>query len=337
MVLNIISILNPIPVIVGRNGPYREQTEPMSPMPAKQLQPDPQQEALEWFSLLRQPGCDETQRQAFAAWCQVQENAHAYAELETFWQQLQPPARPRPRQVTVRRSHLGKWMALVFLLGLGAAAYLYWPLMQRLASELHTDVGERRSTRLADGTTLNLDSASAMNVNLRGRTRQLHLVQGQVHLEVVLDGRAMEVEVGNARIQVFGTRLQVARHGGHDELVVLSGKAMVTQGGEQRLVSAGERVTFDDTRIDPVQKADLKTVDSWRNGRLKATDMPLGQVLERLARYQGQRVWMTDEQIAHRRVSGDFNLDRPGESLQSLAAAQHLQLQGVLGHWLVVR
>jgi len=310
----------------------------MSPMPAKQLQqPDPQQEALEWFSLLRQPGCDETQRQAFAAWCQAPENSQAYAELETFWQQLQPPpARPRPRHVTVRRSHLGKWLALVFLVGLGAAAYLYWPLLQRLASELHTDVGERRSTRLADGTTLNLDSASAMNIDLRGRTRQLHLVQGQVYLEVVLDGRAMEVDVGNARIQVFGTRLQVARHAGHDELVVLSGKAMVTQGGEQRMVSAGERVTFNDTRIDPVQKADLKTSDSWRNGRLKATDMPLGQVLERLASYQGQRVWMVDEQMAHRRVSGDFNLDHPRESLQSLAAAQHLQLQGVLGHWLVV-
>lgn len=103
------------------------------------------------------------------------------------------------------------------------------------------------------------------------------------------------------------------------------------------MVSAGERVTFDDMRIDPVQKADLKTADSWRNGRLKATDMPLGQVLERLAGYQGQRLWMMDEHMAHRRVSGDFNLDRPQESLQALAAAQHLQLQGVLGHWLVVR
>lgn len=310
----------------------------MSPMPAKQLKPAPQQEALEWFSLLRQPSCDETQRQAFAAWCQVEENAHAYAELEIFWQQLQPPpARPRPRHITVRRSYLGKWLALAFLLGLCAAAYLYWPLMQRLASELHSDVGERRSIRLADGTTLNLDSASAMNIDLRGRTRQLQLVQGQVHMEVVLDGRAMDVEVGNARIQVYGTRLQVARHAGRDELVVFSGKAMVTQGSEQRMVSAGERVTFDDTRIDPVRKADLKTADSWRNGRLKATDMPLRQVLERLAGYQGQRVWMMDEHVAHRRVSGDFNLDRPGQSLQSLAAAQQLQLQGVLGHWLVVR
>jgi ferric-dicitrate binding protein FerR (iron transport regulator) len=81
----------------------------------------------------------------------------------------------------------------------------------------------------------------------------------------------------------------------------------------------------------PGAEGRLKTADSWRSGRLKATDMPLGQVLERLAGYQGQRLWMMDEQVAHRRVSGDFNLDRPGESLQSLADAQHLQLQGVLG------
>ncbi|UXA39548.1 FecR domain-containing protein [Pseudomonas juntendi] len=310
----------------------------MSPMPAKQLQPDPEQEALEWFSALRHPNCDDAQRRAFAAWCQAAENAQAYAELERFWQQVQPsPARPRPRPPSERRSHLGKWVALCFLLGLAAATYLYWPWMQRLASELHTDVGERRSTRLADGTTLSLDSASAMNVDLRGRTRQLHLVQGQVYLQVALDGRALEVAVGNARIQVFGTRLQVTRHANHDELVVISGKAMVVQGGEQRLVSKGERVTFDDTRIGTVRPADLKTVDSWRSGYLKASDMPLGQVLERLASYQGQRVWLMDEQLTHRRVSGDFNLDRAGETLQSLAAAQHLQLQGVLGHWLVVR
>lgn len=187
------------------------------------------------------------------------------------------PARPRPRQITTRASHLSKWLALLFLLGLGTAVYLYWPLMQSLGSQLHTDTGERRSVRLADGTTLHLGSASAINADLRGRTRQLHLVQGRVYLEVMLDGRAMEVAVGDARIQVFGTRLQVARHVGHDELVVLSGKAMVNQGGEQRMVSAGERVTFDGARIGPVQKADLKAADGWRSGQLKAGDMPLGK------------------------------------------------------------
>ena len=310
----------------------------MSPMPATQIQADPQQEALEWFSRLRQPGCDEGERQAFGRWCQQPGNAHAYAELEACWQQLQvPPARPRPRLLKVRHSYLGKVLAVLFLMLLGAAAYLYWPLMQRLASELATDVGERRSVRLADGSTLHLDSASAMNVDLRGRTRQLHLVQGQVYLQVVLDGRAMEVQVDDARIQVFGTRLMVARHADHDELVVLNGKAMVIQGGDQRMVSAGERVTFTGERINPVQKADVKTADAWRNGHLIANDLPLGQVIERLASYQGRRVWLMDEQSAYRRVSGDFNLDRPGETLDALAAEQHLQVYGVLGQWLIVR
>ncbi|WP_256250241.1 FecR domain-containing protein [Pseudomonas sp. NBRC 111124] len=310
----------------------------MSPMPATQIQADPQQEALEWFSRLRQPGCDEGDRQAFGRWCQEPLNAHAYAELEACWQQLQvPPARLRPHLLKVRRSYLGKLLAALFLLLLSAAAYLYWPLIQRLTSELATDVGERRSVRLADGSTLNLDSASAMNVDLRGRTRQLHLVQGQVYLEVVLDGRAMEIQVDDARIQVYGTRLMVARHADHDELVVLNGKAMVIQGGDQRMVSAGERVTFTQRRIDMVQKADIKTADAWRSGQLHASEMPLGQLIERLANYQGRRVWLMDEQTAYRRVSGDFNLDRPGETLEALAAEQHLQVYGVLGQWLLIR
>ncbi|WP_256215541.1 FecR domain-containing protein [Pseudomonas sp. NBRC 111131] len=310
----------------------------MSPMPATQIQADPQQEALEWFSRLRQPGCDERERQAFARWCQAPLNAHAYAELEACWQKLQPPAaRPRPRQIRARRSHLGKALALLFLLVLAALAYLFWPLMQRLGSELHTDAGERRSVRLADGSTLHLDGASAMNVDLRGRTRLLHLVQGQVYLEVMLDGRAMEVQVDEARIQVFGTRLMLARHADHDELVVLNGKAMILQGSDQRMVSAGERVTFTQARINPVKEIDAKTAATWRTGHLVATDMPLGQVIERLAGFQGRRVWWMDEKAAYRRVTGDFNLDRAGETLESLAAEQQLQLFGVLGQWLIVR
>jgi len=310
----------------------------MSPMPVTQIQADPQQEALEWFSRLRQPGCDERERQAFGRWCQDPRNAHAYAELEACWQQLQPsPTRPRPQQPNIKRSRRGLGLALLFLLLLGALAYLYWPLMQRLGSELYTDAGERRSVRLADGSTLHLDSASAMNVDLRARTRVLQLVQGQVYLEVKLDGRALEVQVDDARIQVFGTRLMVARHAGHDELVVFNGKAMIVQGADQRLVAAGERVTFNEARIEPVHKADVKAADAWRMGQLRARDMPLGEVIERLASYQGRRVWMMDEQTAYRRVSGDFNLDRPGETLQALAAGQQLQLYDVLGQWLIVR
>lgn len=310
----------------------------MCPMPALQLQHDPEQEALDWYTHLRQPGCDAALRQAFADWYQDPLNAQAYARLEAYCQPLQPPApRPRPRVATLRRSRLGWWLGLAFLALLSALAFLYWPMLQRLSCELHTDSGERRSVRLADGSTLHLDSASAINVDLRGRTRLLHLVQGQVAIDVMLDGRAMEVQVDDTRIQVFGTRLQIARYRDHDELVVLAGKAMVLQGGDQRLVNAGERVTFSPTRINASEKADSKTADAWRQGKLLANNQPLSEVLERLAGYQGLRVWLMDEQAAYRRISGTFDLDRPAQSLERLAGEQQLNLHNVLGHWLIAR
>jgi len=310
----------------------------MRPMPALQLQHDPEQEALDWFARLRQPGCDTALRQAFGDWYEHPLNAQAYARLEAYCQQLQAPAsRPRPRVVALRRSRLGLVLGLAFLLLLSVLAFLYWPMLQRLSCELHTESGERRSVRLADGSTLHLDSASAMNVDLRGRTRLLHLVQGQVAIDVMLDGRAMEVQVDDTRIQVFGTRLQLARYQDHDELVVLAGKAMVLQGGDQRLVNAGERVTFSASRINATEKADGKTIDAWRGGLIQASNMPLTQVLERLAAYQGQRVWLLNEQAAYRRVSGTFDLNQPAQSLERLAGDQQLSLFSVSGQWLIVR
>jgi ferric-dicitrate binding protein FerR (iron transport regulator) len=189
--------------------------------------------------------------------------------------------------------------------------------------------------RLADGSTLHLDSASAMNVDLRGRTRQLHLVQGQVYLEVMLDGRAMEVQVDDARIQVFGTRLQIARYSDHDELLVLSGKAAVLQGGDQRMVSAGERVTFM-----------AATSTRWRRSTAKPP-MPGAVAVCRSAKgpgrgagtpggLSGQRVWLLDEEAGHRRVSGDFDLDHPAEP-GAACRDQHLRLYNVLGQGLIVR
>ena len=147
----------------------------------------------------------------------------------------------------------------------------------------------------------------------------------------------MEVQVGDALVQVFGTRLLIARHSEEDELVVLSGKAMLVQAGEQRMLSAGERVTFDDTRIIGVRKADADTALAWRTGRLHVRDQPMQAVLERLARSQGQRLWLMEDQTGHRRISGDFDLDKPEQSLEQLARQQQLQVHDVLGHWLIVR
>lgn len=312
----------------------------MCPMPALQDSTlgDPEQEAIEWFSRLREPACPASQRKAFEAWREIPDNALAFAAVEAYWHQLQPaPPRPRPRPVPALRSHGGKSLAALFLLLITGLLVLYWPVLQRMTCEVHTSAGERRSVRLPDGSTLHLDSASAVNLDLRGRTRMLQLVQGQAYLEVELDGRPFEVQVGDTRVQIYGTRIMLARAAGQNEVVVLKGKAGVGGQGNERLLSAGERITFDDWRTGPVERIDGQTRTAWRTGYLQARDMPLRDVIERLAEYQGKRVWLLDDQKAHLRISGDFNLDRAAASLDALAHDQNLQVHDLLGQALIVR
>lgn len=312
----------------------------MSPMPAQRYEHDPQREALEWMALLAQAGGDAQRRKAFAQWCQDPDNARAFAALQSpvpAPRPVAPPPRPRPRPVEMRRSPWGKWLAALFLAMLAALAYLYWPLLQRLGSELHTAPGERRSVRLPDGSTLHMEGASAMNVDLRGRTRQLQLVQGQVALEVKLDGRALEIQVDDALIQVFGTRLAIARYPDHDELLVLSGKAAIRQGGDSRLLSAGERVAFDAARIEPVEKMTDVALAAQRKGRWSVHDQPLQRVLDRLASPRGLRVWVLDDQIANRAITGDFDQNPASDALGSFIADQGLQAHELFGQALIVR
>lgn len=314
----------------------------MPPMPALHSPPldDPQHEAVAWFTRLREPACSASERKVFKAWYQDPDNALAYAAVEAYWRQIQPvlPAtRPRPRPIQAVRSHGGMGLAAMVLLLVAGLMAFHWPALQRLTCELHTDAGERRSVRLADGTILHLDSASAVNIDLRGRTRLLQLVQGRAYLEVVLDGRPFEVRIEDTRIQVYGTQLMLARGAAHDEVVVLRGKAGVGSQGNERLVSAGERITFDDRRTGPVERIDGQARLAWRAGHLLARDMPLGEVIEQLAGYQGKRAWMLDAGKSDRRISGDFNLDRAAASLDALARDQNLQVHGLLGQALIVR
>lgn len=57
----------------------------------------------------------------------------------------------------------------------------------------------------------------------------------------------------------------------------------------------------------------------------------------RLAGYQGKRAWILDAEKAHRRISGDFNLDLAAASLDTLVRDQHLQVHGLLGQALIMR
>ncbi|QBF25131.1 FecR family protein [Pseudomonas tructae] len=299
---------------------------------------DREQQALDWFTRLRASDLSVEERQAFEQWRQAPENARTFAEVELFWQQLELPAR-RLHKIERRAAprSWGGWAVAASILLISGLVMLQLPLLQRLNSDVATAVGERRQIQLADGSRLTLDSASAVDVDLRGPVRKLRLVQGQMFIEVTHDGRPFVVDIDDAQVQVLGTRFSVSRGRDHDEVVLLKGKVEVSSAGDKRMLAPGERVTLSGSRLDQVEKVDAERLLAWREGQLRVREVPLRQVLEQLAQYQGSRLLYIDEQVGRRRVSGSFNLDQAGSAIDALARTQNLNVSNLAGQWVIVR
>lgn len=143
------------------------------------------------------------------------------------------------------------------------------PDLQRLNSDVASAAGERRPIQLADGSRLMLDSASAVDVDLRGPIRKVRLVQGQVFLSAIHDGRPFVVEVDEARIQVLGTRFSVSRGRDRNDVILLKGKVVVSSAlGEKRMLAPGQRLSLSlrGDALGQVESVDAERLLAWRDG-----------------------------------------------------------------------
>ncbi|TDF82082.1 FecR family protein [Pseudomonas sp. H9] len=166
------------------------------------------------------------------------------------------------------RAWLGWAIAAGVLLAGGLFMWSQLAYLQRLISDVATDPGERRQIQLADGSRLTLDGASAVDVDLRGPVRKVRLVQGQVFINVMLDGRPFEVDIGETRVQVFGTHLSASRGLDHDEVVLFKGKVEVSsQYGEKRLLTQGQRLIIRGASLGQAEKVDAERLLAWRDGQ----------------------------------------------------------------------
>lgn len=297
------------------------------------------QQALDWFTRLRAENLGSDERAAFDAWRLQPQNARAYAEVEQLWQTLELPAH-RVRKAERERARTKRWPRYAAAAGLLLAAGVAWlsvPALQNLGSDYATVAGERREVVLNDGSRLWLDSASMVDVDMQGATRTVRLRQGRLFADVVHDGRPFVVHVDEAKVEVLGTRFSVSQEAGADEVVLLSGRVQVSTPTQQQLLAPGQRLMVHGERVGAPEMVDAERLLAWRAGQLRVREVPLREVLQQLAAYQGKRLVLLNEQAGQRRVSGSFNLDRADSALDALISTQQLQAHALLGHWLIIR
>ncbi len=148
------------------------------------------------------------------------------------------------------RMRLALWAtAAALLLATGSAGSWWWFAE---ANTYVTSVGEQRSTKLADGSFIFLNTDSKVEVNFSDKARAVRLVRGEALFVVERDSaRPFTVSAGNAVVRAIGTEFNVLRRADGADVAVVEGTVQVTALDEPQKLAAGEEAQVVKGRIAP--------------------------------------------------------------------------------------
>lgn len=222
-----------------------------------------------------------------------------------------------------------------------AAIVIVPDLTLRLRADHATGTGEIRSLRLTDGSVVVLAPDSAVRIEDGAASRGVELLKGEAFFEVEPDPRRpFEVAARTVRTTVLGTAFNVRRGEDSATIALKHGRVLVERDSATAPVaetlSAGEFVSVGWTggtvqgRIAPGQVA------AWRNGQLIAEDQAMRAVIDRLRGYYGGAIFLTDDALADRPVTGVYNLADPVDALRGIARAHDANVLQITPWILVV-
>jgi transmembrane sensor len=314
--------------------------------------------AVEWMVALQAADADAATRAAWLRWRDEHpDHELAWRHIETAGARL----RAMPSAVThgvlvreatqsgrQRRRRALKTLCVGAMAGTGA--WLAREDVQRewmgWRADYRTATGERRAIVLPDGTQVELDTATAMDVRFDASVRRVHLLHGRVlittaqalDLRAATEDRPFEVVTDHGRLQALGTRFSVRQDRAHIELAVFDGAVAVRPGTANDasiVVQAGEQVRFDKQGVGKVERAPAAG-DAWVNGMLVAHDLPLGDVVAELSRYR-TGLLRCDPAIAQLKVSGVYPLADSDRVLDMLSRTLPIDVSWRTRYWVTLQ
>ena len=291
------------------------------------------QQAANWLTRLHDEDVTEADRHAFDAWCQADpRHAVAIERMRGLWGSLDTlPAKPARmalnRAFTPQRS---RGVQVTGVLGVVLCAWLGLQHLPVWMADQRTGVGERRQVVLEDGSRLQLNSNSAVDVKFDGHQRVIELLQGELWVDVAKDAqRPFVVRTDQGTATALGTRYLVKRAENGTTLVTVIESTVAVKGdtSEGVKVAAGQRSILDHGQAQAPQAIGNSDPDAWTRGLLKFNDQPLDEVLQTLASYRHGLVRFDPQALQNLRVSGVFKLDDTAAALAALADNLPIQVE----------
>ena len=302
----------------------------------KRNEPLAQEAATEWFVRLRDEKLTDADRAAFETWLDADpSHVKAYQQMEQLWSGLDQINRPatQPRHTrnervlsgkasTLRRVAIAASVAIV----VGLSGYI--ATNQGFFADYRTGIGERRTVSLKDGSTVQLNTATALSLDFSQTQRRITLHSGEAHFVVSSDvNRPFIVATGIGEIQALGTAFSVKHREDRVEVIVTRSRVQVSVPAQQAVVvDAGQEIDIKEEGLGTVATANVRRDLAWRRGLLIFDNQPLSEVLAELDRFRHGRTVIMDESLNAFPVTGSFSIDKIDSALETIEQALPVRL-----------
>lgn len=307
--------------------------------------------AIDWMVRLQSGTATEQEREACRRW-RAQEARH-----ELAWQRLQSLSErvsSLPSALThgsigagdtrhrYNRRFAVKTLCVAMGVGLVAAGGSRVVPWRALMAEYATKAGERRRVVLADGTVVELNTATAIDAAYDEQYRIVRLHRGEVLVTTAHEsGRAYRPLVVHTRLgqaRALGTRFQVRDSAAGMRIAVFEGAVEFRPDGARRAIriDAGQQGLFDRQGLVGSLAAANEEAVAWTDGFIVAERMPLGELVAELDRNMPGKL-RCDPAIADLPISGVFPLDQPARILAAVVRTLPVQVDTFTSYWITLR
>ncbi len=266
----------------------------------------------------------------------LQPFAHALSEHFPSRQNLLAEARAQTARQR-RRKQLVSTAGTALTVALLAGTWWLDPTWR--TQELRTAVGQRNSATLSDGSTVQLNTDTVLQVQSRLRSRQFVLLQGEALFSVGKGWadawKSFVVHAPGAQVLDIGTTFNVRVRERDTLVTVIDGAVEVSRPGASDdaaplRVNAGQAwaaTTTADVASPSLASVDANQAIAWQRGKLVFDGTPLADALAEVQRYRRAPIRVIDERAARMRVSGEYDLAGIEALIDALPATLPVRVQ----------
>ena len=314
-------------------------------------------EASHWLVRLSAPEVPVKERREFVAWLKRSPvHLGEYLKLERTWAELGEvdanksfsvaellaaedsnvielePTLASPVMPTTERSPRRFGAAIAACAVFAIAAIFAFQAV--VPGRYSTGVGEQRTIKLEDGSTIALNTDTAVRVELTEHMRRVSLLRGEALFNVAKDpSRPFRVLSDRAIAQAIGTSFVVRRTAGDTVVTVIEGQVAVAHFDQANLaataevpaealrLSAGVRADIVARDIQTSAVANVAAVTSWKSGRLVFEGEALSVVVAEFNRYNRTQIVLQDSHLSAEPLTGVFDADKPQTLVRFLERA----------------